>query len=285
MTGSSLGPRVPPGVDTSVAHIARIQNYLRGGTDNFPADRAAAEQSIAAYPDLVASVRSNQAFLARAVRYLAGPAGVRQFLDIGTGLPTAGGVHEIASQVAPGCRVVYVDNDPVVLAHARALLAGTPPGQASYLDADLRDPARLVAQAELDVTAPVAILLVSVLHMIEDRDDPHALVAALLGAVPAGSFLALTHVGADLEPEAMAEMTRQVNRRVTRRATLRDYSAVLRFFDGLELVPPGVVRVPEWRPASPADAAAPSTQWGGVARKTPDGPPRRPGEWLNAPGR
>jgi S-adenosyl methyltransferase len=269
MTGSSSGPDAPPGVDTSVAHIARIQNYLRGGTDNFPADREAARQSIAAYPGLVASIRSNQAFLARAVGYLAGPAGVRQFLDIGTGLPTAGGVHEIASRVASGCRVVYVDNDPVVLAHARTLLAGTPPGQAAYLDADLRDTAGLLDQAAagLDFSAPVAIMLVSVLHMVPDRDEPHAIVAALLDAVPAGSFQALTHVGSDLEPEATAEMTRRVNARVARQATPRDYAAVLGLFDGLDLVPPGVVRVPEWRPATPQDAAAPSTQWGGVGRK------------------
>jgi len=165
MDGSSSGPDTPPGVDTSVAHIARIQNYLRGGTDNFPADREAARQSIAAYPGLAASIRSNQAFLGRAVRYLA--------------------------------------------------------GQASYLDADLRDTARLLEQAAagLDFSAPVAIMLVSVMHMVEDRDDPHAIVAALLDAVPAGSFLALTHVGSDLEPAATAEMTRRVNARVARRAT------------------------------------------------------------------
>jgi S-adenosyl methyltransferase len=258
-----------PGVDTGVAHIARIQNYLRGGTDNFPADRAAAEQARAAYPDLAGSIRSNQAFLARAVRYLADQAGVRQFLDIGTGLPTAGGVHEIAAGVAPDCRVVYVDNDPVVLAHARALLAGSPPDRASYLDADLRDADALIGQAAatLDFSAPVAIMLVSVLHLIEDRDDPHAIVAALLAALPAGSFLALTHVGADLEPEAMAEMTRRINRHTARPATPRDNPAVRRFFAGLELVPPGLVRVPEWRPAAPEDAEAPSTQWGGIGRK------------------
>jgi S-adenosyl methyltransferase len=258
-----------PGVDTSVAHIARIQNYLRGGTDNFPADRAAAEQARAAYPDLVSSIQSNQAFLARAVRYLAGQAGVRQFLDIGTGLPTAGGVHEIAADVAPGCRVVYVDNDPVVLAHARALLGGRPAGRVRYLDADLRDTGRLLEQAAvvLDFSAPVAIMLVSVLHMVSDDDGPHALVAGLLDAVPAGSFLALTHVGADLEPEATAEMARRINRRVARPATPRDYPAVQRFFGGLDLVPPGVVRVPEWRPLAPGDETAPSTQWGGVGRK------------------
>jgi SAM-dependent methyltransferase len=203
------------------------------------------------------------------VRYLAGEAGIRQFLDIGTGLPTAGGVHEIANDAAPGCRVVYVDNDPVVLAHGRALLAGRPPGSVSYLDADLRDTGRLLGQAAaaLDFSAPVAIMLVSVLHMIEVRDDPHAIVAALLDALPAGSFLALTHIGADLEPAAMAEMTRRINRHTARPATARDYGAVLRFFAGLDLVAPGVVRVPEWRPLAPQDAAAPSTQWGGVGRK------------------
>lgn len=267
--GPPAGPPVAPGVDTSVAHIARIQNYLRGGTDNFAADRVAAEQALAAYPDLAASMRSNQAFLARAVRYLAGEAGVRQFLDIGTGLPTAGGVHEIAASVAPDCRVVYGDNDPVVLAHARALLAGSPPDLASYLDADLRDTAQLIRQAavRLDFSAPVAIMLVSVLHMIENRDDPHAIVAALLAAVPAGSFLALTHIGADLEPEVMAETTRRINRHTARPATPRDNPDVRRFFADLDLVPPGLVRVPEWRPLAPEDAAAPSTQWGGIGRK------------------
>jgi hypothetical protein len=259
----------PVDIDTSVAHIARMQNYWRGGKDNFAADRAAAQHAMAAYPDLVSSVRANQAFLSRSVRYLAGEAGVRQFLDIGTGLPAAGSVHEIAQDLAPASRVVYVDNDPIVLAHARALLASSPPGSTSYVDADVRDTSRVLEQAAaaLDFSAPVAVILVSVLHMIQDHDDPHAIVARLMGAVPPGSFLALTNVASDLEPEAMAEMARRVNQRVAQPTTPRDYATVARFFADLELVAPGVVRVPEWRPSSAEAAASPSTQWGGVGRK------------------
>jgi O-methyltransferase involved in polyketide biosynthesis len=224
---------------------------------------------MAAYPDLVSSVRANQAFLSRSVRYLAGEAGVRQFLDIGTGLPAAGSVHEIAQDLAPASRVVYVDNDPIVLAHARALLASSPPGSTSYVDADVRDTSCVLEQAAaaLDFSAPVAVILVSVLHMIQDHDDPHAIVARLMDAVPPGSFLALTHVASDLEPEAMAEMARRVNQRVAQPTTPRDYATVARFFADLELVAPGVVRVPEWRPSSAEAAASPSTQWGGVGRK------------------
>lgn len=266
---ATSGQHVPAGLDASVAHIARIQNYWRGGKDNYAADRVAAEHIMAAYPDLVHSVRANREFLARSVRYLAGRAGVRQFLDIGTGLPAAGSVHEVAARIAPQCRVVYADNDPVVVVHARALLSGTLPGTTDYLDADLRDTRTLLglAAATLDLTEPVAVILVSVLHMIEDRDKPHRVVAALMDALPAGSFLALTHVASDLEPEAMAEMARRMNEHVAQRATPRDRAAVVRFFGGLELVPPGVVRVPEWRPDSPGTATAPSTQWGGVGRK------------------
>jgi SAM-dependent methyltransferase len=256
-------------LDTSVAHIARIQNYWRGGKDNFAVDREAAEHAMAAYPDLVSSVRANQAFLARSVRYLASQVGIRQFLDVGTGLPTAGSVHEVALDIAPSSRVVYVDNDPMVLTHARALLTDDAPGATDYLDADLRDTGGLLGQAgvRLDFSQPVAVLLVSVLHMVEDREDPHAIMARLIDALVPGSFLVLTHVASDLEPEAMAEMARRVNERVAKPTTPRDYAAVRRFFGDLELVSPGLVRVPEWRPASPEAAATPSTQWGGVGRK------------------
>jgi S-adenosyl methyltransferase len=259
----------PPKLDTSVPHIARIQNYWRGGKDNFAPDRAAAEHIMAAYPDLVHSVRANRDFLARAVRYLVADAGVRQFLDIGTGLPAAGSVHEVAQGIAPQCRVVYADNDPMVLVHARALLTGGPAVTTDYVDADVRDPGRLLrrAAATLDFAEPVAVMLVSVLHLIEDRDDPHAIVATLMEATAPGSFLVVTHVASDLEPEAMAEMARRMNQRVAQRATPRDHATVARFFDGLELMPPGLVRVPEWRPESAEAAACPSTQWGGVGRK------------------
>jgi hypothetical protein len=263
------GPDDLPGVDVSVAHIARMQNYWRGGTDNFPADREAARYAMAAYPDLAHSVRANREFLGRSVRYLAARAGVRQFLDIGTGLPSAGGVHEVVHDLAPESRVVYADNDPVVLAHARALLAGRAPAAVDYLDADVRDTAGLLgrAAATLDFGAPVAVLLVSVLHLISDHDDPHAIVAALTDAVPPGSYLVLTHVASDIEPEAMAEMARRVSQRTAQRATPRDHAAVSRFFGDLELVRPGVVRVPEWRPDSAEAAVAPSAQWGGAGRK------------------
>jgi SAM-dependent methyltransferase len=274
MAEGSPGPGIPgpgdlPGVDVSVAHIARMQDYWRGGKDNFAADREAARYAMAAYPDLALSVRANREFLGRSVRYLVAEGGLRQFLDIGTGLPSAGSVHEVAHEAAPGTRVVYADNDPVVLAHARALLAGRVPGGVDYVDADVRDTAGLLgrAAATLDFGEPVAVMLVSVLHLIEDRDDPHAIVAALMDAVAPGSYLVLTHVASDIEPEAMAEMARRVSQRTAQRATPRDHAAVSRFFGDLELVPPGVVRVPEWRPDSAEAAAVPSTQWGGAGRK------------------
>jgi hypothetical protein len=259
----------PPGPDTSVPHMARIQNYWRGGTANYAADRKAAGHIMAAYPDLAHSVRANREFLARSVRFLAGEAGVRQFLDIGAGLPAAGSVHEVVRDIAPQSRVVYVDNDPTVLVHARALLASDLTGAVDFVDADLRDTGGIVgrAAATLDFGEPVAVMLVSVLHMIEDRADPYAIVADLMGAMPPGSFLALTHVASDLEPEAMAEMARRTSQQTSQRATPRTRAAVTQFFDRLELVPPGIVRVPEWRPESAEAATAPSTQWGGVARK------------------
>jgi hypothetical protein len=258
-----------PGLDSGVAHIARMQNYWRGGKDNFAVDRKAARDAMAAYPDLAASVRANRAFLARSVSYLTAQAGIRQFLDLGTGLPTAGSVHEVAQQIAPESRVVYVDNDPMVLVHARALLTSDPAGATDYLDADIRDTAALLDQAAatLDLSKPVALVLVSVLHTIADQEDPHGLVARLIAPLQPGSFLLLTHVASDIEPEAMAEMARRVNRAVARPTTPRDYATVARFFVGLDLVPPGIVRVPEWRPHSELEAASPSTQWGGVGGK------------------
>jgi hypothetical protein len=274
MAGEQPGPVAgrpdeSPGLDTSVPHMARIQNYWRGGTAHDAADRKAAEHIMAAYPDLAHSVRANREFLARSVRFLAGEAGVRQFLDVGAGLPAAGSVHEVAKDVAPQSRVVYVDNDPTVLVHARALLASDRTAAVDFIDADLRDTGGILGRAAttLDFGEPVAVVLVSVLHMIEDRDDPHAIVAALMGAMPPGSFLALTHVAAGLEPEAMAEMAQRTSQQTSQRATPRDYSAVTRFFGGLELISPGIVRVPEWRPESAGAATAPSTQWGGGARK------------------
>jgi SAM-dependent methyltransferase len=258
-----------PAFDTSVAHIARVYDYWLGGKDNFAADRAAAEQAIAAYPDIVFSVRANRAFLARAVRYLAGEAGIRQFLDIGTGIPASNNTHEVAQSVAPESRVVYVDNDPVVLAHARALLTSGPHGVTSYLDADLRDTERvLTAAAEtLDFSRPVAVMLMAILQHVDNSENPYGIVATLLDALPPGSHLALSHPGADIEAEAQGKLAERLNQTMAEKVTMRDRSQVLRFFDGLELVEPGLVRVPQWRPASEAEASSPAGLWGGVGRK------------------
>ena len=259
-----------PAFDTSVAHIARVYDYWLGGKDNFAADRAAAEQAIAAYPDIVFSVRANRAFLARAVRYLASEAGIRQFLDIGTGIPSSSNTHEVAQSVAPESRVAYVDNDPVVLAHARALLTSGPHGVTSYLDADLRDTGRVLSAAAetLDFSQPVAIMLMAILQHVDNADNPYAIVAALVDAVPAGSYLALSHPASDIEAQAQGELARRLNQTMAEKVTLRDRAQVARFFDGLELVEPGLVRVPEWRPASEAEASSPAGLWGGVGRKS-----------------
>jgi hypothetical protein len=257
---------VPVTFDTSVAHIARVYDYWLGGKDNWAADRAAGDEAIQAYPNLVFSVRANRAFLVRTVRYLAGTAGVRQFLDIGTGIPTANNTHQVAQSVAPECRVVYVDNDPVVLSHARALLAGA----SDYIDADLRDTQTILdgAARTLDFSQPVAVMLIAILHLIGDEDDPRGIVARLMGAVPPGSYLALSHVASDIEPEKMAEMGRRLNRLLAQKGTYRSHAEVGRFFEGLEMVEPGVVPVPQWRPDSEMEAKTPAAMWGGVGRKT-----------------
>jgi hypothetical protein len=256
-------------VDTSVAHIARVYDYWLGGKDNFAADRAAAERVIAELPDIVRSARGNRAFLARAVRYLVRDAGIRQFLDIGTGIPAANNTHEVAQSEAPQCRVVYVDNDPVVLAHARALLASGPDGATAYVDADLRDPGTIVAEAArlLDFSRPVAVMLVAILQHIGDDDDPYQIVTRLIAAVPAGSYLALSHPARDIEAQAMAQIADSMNELVAEKVTFRSQTEVSRFFDGLDLVDPGVVPVPRWRPASAAEAASPTVMWAGVGRK------------------
>jgi S-adenosyl methyltransferase len=254
--------------DTSVAHVARIYDYWLGGKDNYAVDRAAGDAAVQAYPDLVSSVRANRAFLARTVSFLAGEAGIRQFLDIGTGIPTANNTHEVAQSVAPGCRVVYVDNDPVVLAHARALLTSTPEGATDYLDADLRDTAKILAEAAqtLDFSRPVAIVLMAILHLIGDEDDPYGIISTLLGAVPPGSYLALSHIASDIT-QAVTVAGNRVSQFMLQKQTYRSHSEVTRFFAGLELVEPGVVRVQEWRPASEAEASAASALWGAVGRK------------------
>jgi S-adenosyl methyltransferase len=264
---SGGGESVP--FDTSVAHVARVYNYWLGGKDNFAADRAAAEQSIKAFPNIVLSARANRAFLARAVQFLAGQVGIRQFLDIGTGIPSANNTHEVAQAVAPESRIVYVDNDPVVLTHARALLTSDPAGGTDYIDADLRHPQRILAGAArtLDFDRPVAVMLMAILQHVGDDEDPYGVVSALRDALPPGSYLALSHPAKDIDAEAMAKMAQTLNQMMAEKVTFRDHDAVARFFDGLELVEPGMVQASKWRPRSEAEAASPAALWAGVALK------------------
>jgi hypothetical protein len=258
------------GLDTGHAHSARVYNYWLGGKENYAADREAAEQAMAANPGIVTDVRANRAFLARVARYLAAECGIRQFLDIGTGLPTAGNTHEVAQRAAPDCRIVYVDNDPVVLTHARALLTSRPEGRTAYIEADLRGTSTILASAAetLDFGQPVALMLLIILHLIPDADDPYGIVAALMRALPGGSYLVLAHPASDIRAAKMAEMTRRVNERMRGpQATMRDRAAITRFFDGLDLLEPGVVQPQRWRPETGALSPAQVTAWCGVARK------------------
>jgi S-adenosyl methyltransferase len=258
-----------PDFDTSVPHIARVYDYWLGGKDNFAADRELGERTLAAYPNLVFSVRANRAFLARTVRFLAADIGVRQFVDIGTGIPTANNTHEVAQRVAPASRIVYVDNDPIVLSHAKALLTSRPEGACAYLDADLRDPDTILAKAAdtLDFSQPVAVMLIAVMHFIGDDDQAGAIVDRLMGACAAGSFVTISHAARDIDADQQTEMVRRLNQSVAEKATLRDRAGVTRLFGGLELLSPGVVRVSDWRPDSHLEAASPTGLWGGVARK------------------
>jgi hypothetical protein len=256
--------------DVSKAHQARMYDYLLGGKDNYAADREAVEAGLKVWPDLAFTALANRAFLGRAVRYLVGEAGIRQFLDIGTGIPTAGNLHEVAQEIAPETRVVYVDYDPVVLAHARALLDSHEAGATEYIDADLRDTDTILGQAAqlLDFTKPVAVTLVAILHAIPDADDPHAIVARLMDAVPPGSYLALSHPGADLLPPEIGEGFKGIATRMSQQQyTSRTREQVARFFAGMDLVPPGLVRVEEWRPGPATGPAGTSALWAAVGRK------------------
>ncbi|MGD0373924.1 MAG: SAM-dependent methyltransferase [Streptosporangiaceae bacterium] len=264
----ALAAREPVAFDTGVAHIARVYDYWLGGKDNFAADRKLAEQFMAADPAVIAGVRSNRAFLGRAVHFLAAEAGIRQFLDIGTGIPTSNNTHEVAQEAAPASRIVYVDNDPIVLLHARALLTSDPRGATAYVEADARDTGLIVqeAAATLDLSRPVALMLVGLLHCIPDDDDPRGLVAVLMDALPAGSYLVISHPASDIHAEAMAEGATLMNRSMAGKITFRPHAEVLRLFDGLELVEPGLVSTTQWRPGPGADTR-PLPGWAGVARK------------------
>jgi hypothetical protein len=255
--------REPLPFDTTVAHPARVYDYWLGGKDNFASDRLAAEKVIEAYPQIRIGVRQNRAFLARVVRYLAGEAGIRQFLDLGTGLPAANNVHEVAQATAPGTRVVYVDDDPIVLVHAHALLTGTE-GVVSYIDADIRDPANLLREASrtLDLNQPVAILVLMTLQLVPDSDDPKGIIRTLLDAVPSGSYLAISHPLAN-EERAAEQGTAVYNEHVAATLTRRSREELLRFVEGLELVDPGLVPLAEWRPEP--DDPAPNVRIGACA--------------------
>jgi S-adenosyl methyltransferase len=267
---ASRDPGIVSRLDVSVAHIARVYNYWLGGKDHFAADRVAGEATIAVYPGIQTSARANRAFLARVVRHLAETEGIRQFLDIGTGLPTANNTHEVAQVVAPDSRIVYVDNDPLVLAHARALLTSSPEGETAYLDADVRDTGRILDEAAgiLDFSQPVAIMLIAILHYIPDLAEARGIVARLLAAVPPGSFLAISHAGSDLFPEEIAAFEKNLNEHLPGdRHVARPREEVALFFEGTTPLTPGVVPVSRWRPVNADEAAAPTTLWGGVGRK------------------
>jgi SAM-dependent methyltransferase len=254
-------------IDTTVPHIARVYDYWLGGTSNYEADRQAATRAAEANPVVLQGVHGNRAFLARSVRYLAA-AGIRQFLDIGAGIPNRGNTHQVARSVAPGARVAYVDNDPVVFDAAGSLVASAGDGVA-YIEADARDTAAVLTQASriLDFTQPAGVLMIALLHCIPDADDPWALAREVMAAVPPGSYLALTHPSCDWHPERAAAGVSRLNAMMAQQLTFRPREQVLRFFDGLELVPPGLVRAPEWRPDSAADSANPAEMWAGMARK------------------
>jgi hypothetical protein len=259
---------LPGDFDTSVAHPARVYDHLLGGKDNFASDREAGSQMIQAYPDIVVAVRANRAFLGRTVRYLSDVAGIRQFLDIGTGIPSANNTHEVAQAAAPESRVVYVDNDPMVLAHAKALLRGASAGSTAFLQEDLRNGAEILRKAAgiLDFSKPVAIMLLAVLHYIPDSDDPYGIVSRLKAAVPPGSYLAISHAASDVNADELAESIRRYNQRSPEQSTPRSHTDVSRFFAGLELVPPGLTPVSEWRPSAPVPAGSVAL-WGGVGHK------------------
>jgi hypothetical protein len=268
---SSLSSRL----DTSVAHSARRYDYWLGGKDNFAADRESGDAIAAAFPTIRLAVRENRNFLRRAVTFLTEEAGVRQFLDIGTGLPTANNTHQVAQAIAPQSRIVYVDNDPLVLVHARALLASSPEGATAYVDADLREPMTILnnpdLQRTLDFSQPVALMLVAVLHFILDEDQPFAIVRQLVQALPPGSFLVVAQATYDpLPPDTVAALE-AANARGNPKSRPRSREEFARFFEGLDILPPGIVSVAEWRAESepqPRPSFVDISGYAAVARTT-----------------
>jgi O-methyltransferase involved in polyketide biosynthesis len=258
-----------PKLDSAVPHSARTWNYWLGGKDNFAVDREVGDQLKAVNPQIVRIAQEDRGFLIRAVTYLAGEAGIRQFLDIGTGLPTANNTHEVAQRVAPESKIVYVDNDPLVLVHARALLTSSPQGVTDYVDADLHGPEKILQEAAqtLDFSKPVAVMLLGVVLFVLDDDEARSIVRTVMDACPSGSYLALTHGTALIEREAMEEHTRTWNEHGTPKLTMRTPEQIEGFFEGLELLEPGVVSCPRWRPEGGVPQAADVDVFGGVGRK------------------
>jgi hypothetical protein len=255
--------------DTTKAHQARMYDYALGGKDNYAADRAAVDNLLKIWPAGFDTAKANRAFLGRAVRYLTAEAGIRQFLDIGTGIPTAGNLHEVAQAIAPQTRVVYVDYDPIVLAHARALLDSHEAGATEYIEADLRDTGTILDRAAkvLDFSRPVAVTLLALLHAVPDADRPYEIVARLLDAVPSGSYLAISHGASDiLGEETMQGIDDLWKGQIQQQFTWRDREQVARFFAGTDLVEPGLVPVEEWR-AEPGADERKSAVWGAIGRK------------------
>jgi hypothetical protein len=260
-------------IDTSKAHAARMYDYYLGGKDHFAVDRETAEKAMQSWPAVRVAVRENRAFLGRAVRFLVQEAGIRQFLDIGTGLPSANNVHEVAQDIAPECRVVYVDNDPIVLAHAQALLRSKPAGRTAYIDADLREPGKILeapaTRQTLDFSQPVALMLVAILHFLPDSERPGEIIATLLDALPPGSFLVASHVTPEHDPEGVSGLARtyQASGVACQARTADEFEELA--FTGLEMVDPGVVLVSEWRPSQRGPRPLPSeVNWyGGIGRK------------------
>ena len=246
---------VPPGIDTGKANIARVYDWWLGGDHNFRADQDAARAMIAIEPNARAIARANRAFLGRAVRFLAAEAGIRQFLDIGSGIPTQDNVHQVAQGAAPGARVLYADADDVAVAHSKLILDGKP--DAAVIQADLRDPASILGDPEtqllLDFTQPVAVLLVAVLHFIADDDRPEQIVATLRDALPPGSYLVVSHACSDPRPAVLSTFETVYKSKVSAQGRARSRAEIARFFDGFALIDPGLAWVPEWRPDDPRD--------------------------------
>jgi hypothetical protein len=262
-------------IDTTVAHPARRYDYWLGGKDNFAADRESGDAIARMVPTVRIAAQENRRFMRRAVHYLAGEAGISQFLDIGSGIPTSPNLHEVAQSILPSARVVYADNDPVVLLHARALLTGSPEGALAYLSADLREPDTILRNPELlgilDLGEPVALMLVAVLHFIADNDEPYGIVSRLVGALAPGSALVLSHVTSDhMPPEAVAAARVSAPGTMHGQFRPRTRGEVARFLDGLDLVPPGLVSVADWRAEdepAPRPTAEEVSVYGAVARK------------------